>query len=305
MSGPRCCVVVVLAALGLHLAPARAEDPCAVSLVLAPLHPSAQERIGLRLTGGIFGPGAGRAAAHATLHSGVIDLDVVQTRDSAAFPGYHAMGDVVLDVFDTIGPLAAGVYPVRVTMSSYVDGVTNIPCAPFTAPLAVDGTSGSVQTMDVVEFYNAQRNRYRLGDSAAAIQAFDDGTDPGWVRTGQAFKAYAISRSDGRGFPVARFASLPPPGLDAYFWTASSREANAVEHDPAWQFQVAPFEIPYPDTLTGDCPDRTTPVYRVFDPRSGDHRWTTERALQVELVAAGWIAEGHGEVGVVMCAPLA
>jgi hypothetical protein len=285
--------------------PACAEDPCAVALVQVPLHPSAQERIGLRLTGGVFGPGAGRAVARATVHSGVIDLDVVQTRDAAAFAGYHAIGDVVLDVFATVGPLAAGVYPVRVSMSSFVDGVTNIPCPAFVASIQVGETRGAVQKMDVVEFYNAQRNRYQLGDSPAAIAAFDDGTNPGWVRTGQGFKAYAVGGSDGRGFAVIRFASLPPTGLDAYFWTASSRESTAVLRDETWQFQVSPFAMPYPDTLTGECPDGTTPVYRVFDPRTGDHRWTAERALQVELIREGWIAEGHGDVGVVMCAPLA
>ena len=54
----------------------------------------------------------------------------------------------------------------------------------------------------------------------------------------------------------------------------------------------------------GACAPGTIPVYRVFSNRAGaNHRYTIDRALRDEMVAAGWVAEGDGFDRVVMCAP--
>lgn len=280
------------------VARAQAQDPCSFTLAQVPAHPGPGERIGLRATGGIFGPGAGPAVARATMQSGVISLDVVLTRDRDAFAGYRPIGDVVQDVLDYVGPLAPGAYPVVITTSSFVDGVTNVPCAPVIAQLRVGATAVQPQTVDAVELYSPALDRYYLTvDPAEAIAL---GATAGFAPTGQRFKAYALNGSDGRGFPVYRFVSA---GLNAHFFTASYREYLVLLRTPEWQFEVQPFEAGFPDTLTGECPDGFYRVYRLFDPRTGDHRWTSDAGLRAALVEHGWIAEGYGDLGVAMCSP--
>jgi hypothetical protein len=277
---------------------AQAQDPCTFTLAQVAAHPSPGERIGLRLTGGMFGPGAGPAAARATMQSGVVYLDVVLTRDRDAFAGYRPVGDVVQDVLDYVGPLAAGVYPVVITTSSFVDGVTNVPCGAVVAQLRVAATAVQPQTVDAIELYSPSLDRYYLAVDAAEASTLQ--ATGGFVRTGQSFKVYALNGSDGRGFPVYRFVSA---ALNAHFFTASYREYLVLLRTPEWQFELQPFEAGFPDTLTGECADGLYPVYRLFSPRTGDHRWTIDAGLRAALLEQGWIAEGYGDLGVAMCSP--
>jgi hypothetical protein len=276
-------------------------DPCAFSLVSVPAHPSPSERIGLRVTGGIFGPGAGPAAAQATAQSRVIYLDVVLTRERDAFPGYHPIGDVFQDVFDYVGPFAAGVYPVVISTRSFVDGVTNVPCFPVVAQLSVDAVGVPGETVDAIELYSPSLDRYYLTVDEAEAHTLE--TTGGFVRTGQKFKVYKLNASGGRGFPVYRFVAAPGTGLNAHFFTASYREYLALLRTPEWQFEFQPFEAGFPDTLTGECPDGLYRIYRLFNPRNGDHRWTIDAGLRAALVLQGWIPEGYGDLGVAMCSP--
>lgn len=299
-------LLVLAAACAAAAAPAaRAQidsfGPCDFDLVTVPAHPLWTERVGLRLTRGLYGPGAGPAVARATMQSNTIFLDVVQTRERDAFPGYHPIGDVLLDVFAYVGPLAPGTYPVLVTTSSFVDGVTNVPCSAVQKTLTVGTTSGPFMTQDAIEFYNSARDRYFLTADPAEIARLDGGAEPGWTRTGRGFKVYVSELSDGRAYPVDRFFSSK---LDAHFFTASYREFLVLLGTPEWQLEGQPFDLPLPDTLTGECPDRSMPVYRLFNPRNGDHRYTTDGALGAALQADGWIAEGYGDRPVAMCAPL-
>jgi hypothetical protein len=63
------------------------------------------------------------------------------------------------------------------------------------------------------------------------------------------------------------------------------------------------FQIVLPDTSTGACPDGTTPVYRLWNQRvDSNHRYTTKPSIKAEMLAAGYVAEGYGPNGVVMCA---
>jgi hypothetical protein len=277
---------------------AEAQDPCSFTLAQVPAHASPSERIGLRLTGGIFGPGAGPAVARATIQSNVIYLDAVLTRDRDAFAGYRPIGDVLQDVFDYVGPLAPGIYPVVITTSSFVDGVTNVPCGAVVAQLRVGATAFQPQTVDAIELYSASLDRYYLTVDPAEATTLEAAA--GYVPTGQRFKVYALNGSDGRGFPVYRFISA---ALNAHFFTASYREYLVLLRTPEWQFEVQPFEVGFPDTLTGECPDGLYRVYRLFNPRTGDHRWTIDAGLRAALVEEGWIPEGYGDIGVAMCSP--
>jgi len=300
----RILAVLSLAALATG-ARAQVGAPCQFDLVSVPTHPSSSERIGLRLQGGLFGPGARPGVALATIRNNSISLDVVLTADRSAFPDYQPIGDVFLDVLAYVGPLAAGAYPVVITTSSFVDGVTNVPCDPVVKTLRVGTTSGAVVTEDAIEFYNRTRDRFFLTSDDDEIARLDQGLDPGWTRTGKRFKVYATGASDGRGSAVVRYVTDATSTLDAHFWSASARENEEIPDIVPWIVEGVVFELPLPDTLTGACPDRTTPVYRLFNPANGDHRYTTDAALSAQLQRDGWIAEGYGDRPVAMCSPLA
>jgi hypothetical protein len=294
---------LVLFGIGAMCGWARADvlGPCAFSLVSVPSHPSPSERIGLRVTGGIFGPGAGPAVAQATVQSHVVYLDVVLTRERDAFPSYHPIGDVVQDVFDYVGPFAAGVYPVVISTRSFVDGVTNVPCSPVVASLTVDAVGVPGETADAIELYSPSLDRYHLTADEDEARTLE--TTGGFVRTGRSFKVYELNASGGRGIPVYRFVAAPGAGLNAHFFTASYREYLALLRTPEWQFEQQPFEAGFPDSLTGECPDGLYRVYRLFNPRNGDHRWTIDAGLRAVLAQQGWIPEGYGDLGVAMCSP--
>ena len=300
--------LIVLAALCATTLGVRAHadilpPPCSFALESVPAHPSSSERIGLRLRGGLF-IGAGPGVAQATMQSNTIYLAVVLTRDRDAFPGYHRIGDMLQDAFAYVGPLAPGGYPVVITTSSFVDGVTNVPCPAVSQTLTVYASSGPTTTQDAVEFYNAGRDRYFLTADAGEIAFLDQGGEPGWSRTGRGFKVYAVGQSDGRAYGVIRYVSTPASKLDSHVFTNSVREQIVLDRTPEWERESLPFELALPDTLTGECPDRTTPVYRLFNPGNGDHRFTTDGALAAGLRSAGWTQEGYGDVPVAMCAPL-
>ena len=58
-----------------------------------------------------------------------------------------------------------------------------------------------------------------------------------------------------------------------------------------------------PDAATGACGAGSAPVYRIWNNRAdNNHRYTTDRSIRDQMVAAGGIAEGYGPDSVIMCA---
>jgi hypothetical protein len=48
----------------------------------------------------------------------------------------------------------------------------------------------------------------------------------------------------------------------------------------------------------------TAPIYRLYDNRpDANHRYTTDAQIRLAMIASGWIPEGYGPMGVVMCSP--
>ncbi|MBI4740056.1 MAG: hypothetical protein HY777_00520, partial [Betaproteobacteria bacterium] len=45
-------------------------------------------------------------------------------------------------------------------------------------------------------------------------------------------------------------------------------------------------------------------VYRLWNQRPDtNHRYTTDPATRAQMIAKGYVAEGYGSAGVVMCVP--
>jgi hypothetical protein len=167
----------------------------------------------------------------------------------------------------------------------------------------------------VDEFYNPVLQHYFITADDAEKQFLDAGAHPGWERTGESFKAYAKGSSTGGSInPVCRFYSPPIieidigyvfNGADSHFFSADPGECLAVfqKWEVFWVLESDnAFQINVPDKETGACPVGTIPVYRLWNQRTDtNHRYTTSAATKAQMIAAGYLAEGYGPDGVVMC----
>ena len=169
--------------------------------------------------------------------------------------------------------------------------------------LAVVPIAGSVPAqVSVVEFHHAGLDHYFISSLAADIQAIDSGALRGWVRTGRAFNAWSGTAAGTN--PVCRFY-LPPANGDSHFYSASPAECEAVRtRFPTFVHEAADvFHIALPDVSSGACPVGTVVVYRLWNGRTdSNHRYTTSAAIKAEMLARGYVAEGYGPDGAIMCA---
>ena len=143
-------------------------------------------------------------------------------------------------------------------------------------------------------FITARANEQALLDSAA-----------GWSRTGERFNVYDSAGAGLSGLTrfyfdqVARGASR-----GSHFYTLLANEVSAVQ-------ALNPSNLPAPGKpvnegvdgyasqpgADGSCPSATTAVYRLFRgnarfPDDPNHRFTAQRTLYDQFVAAGWDGEG-------------
>jgi hypothetical protein len=160
-----------------------------------------------------------------------------------------------------------------------------------------------IQTVDVVEFYNATLDHYFITWIAAEIANLDAGNTPSrWTRTGYTFKAYTTPQAGTS--QVCRFYIPPADGNSHFFGRNPAECAAAAQEHPEFVLEDANYMQLYVPTA-GVCPAGSTPIYRLYDNRPDvNHRYTTDRSVRDLMVAKGWIAEGDGADRVVMCAPL-
>jgi len=185
-----------------------------------------------------------------------------------------------------------------------------------TGSLALTAVPPPVVIAQIDEFYHAGLRHYFITADDAEKQALDTGVHPGWMRTGESFKAYARgSRPDGSIDPVCRYYSPPfydsdfglvPYGVDSHFFSADADECTSVLRGCCGPWELEndnAFQIDLPDKATGVCPGGTIPVYRLWNQRTdSNHRYTTSAAIKAQMLAAGYLAEGYGADGVAMCA---
>ena len=107
---------------------------------------------------------------------------------------------------------------------------------------------------------------------------------------------------------VCRFFSTAFGIKSSHFYTPDAPECTTVKANPNWQFEGEGSEVFFTTSpaLDGTCPSGTNPVYRVYNNGQGgapNHRYTTDLTVRATMLALGWIAEGYGPIGVIMCAP--
>ena len=169
----------------------------------------------------------------------------------------------------------------------------------FGLPPMGDGTA-----TPAVEYLNPTLGHYFVTTLTSEIALLDSGVSPGWMRTGEWFLAYMPGRGPTGTKPVCRYYGKPEAGIDSHFYSASASECNAIAQrfSEGWILETPDlFEIGLPDPTSGACPDGK-PVYRLWNAReSSNHRYTTDVETRARMIAAGWIPEGYGPLGVVMC----
>jgi hypothetical protein len=160
-------------------------------------------------------------------------------------------------------------------------------------------------TVSAVEYYYPPWNMYFVTAIAAEIAALDNGTFPGWQRTGLQFNVYPLAGAPASSFTVWRFFSTIFDPKSAHFYTANVVEYNALVNGFGWQLEGPVFATPMP-AGDGSCPFGSIPIYRLYNNGMGgapNHRFTTDINVRGLMIGAGWIPEGQG-IGVGFCSPL-
>jgi len=155
-----------------------------------------------------------------------------------------------------------------------------------------------------VEYYHAGFRHYFITTNATEIANLDSGVTPGWQRTQYQFNVHTAPGAN--LMPVCRFFSgtnFAPKSSHFYAPRELGCEA-LLPSNPVWSYEDEVFFTALPD-VDGGCPDGSVPVYRLFNNGQGgapNHRFTTSQAVQADMLAAGYVAEGRGP-GVGMCSP--
>ncbi|MEO6929636.1 MAG: hypothetical protein ABI190_10770 [Casimicrobiaceae bacterium] len=153
----------------------------------------------------------------------------------------------------------------------------------------------------VVEYRYPPWDHYFMTAFDNEIDALDRGLFPGWVRTGRTFNAWPLSSATGA--VVCRYFSTSFAPRSSHFYSAFSDECSVLQHNPDWQFETEAFRVQLPGA-DGSCAAPTMPLFRMYNNGQGgapNHRYTTDIGVRATMLAAGWIAEGRGTIGVSGC----
>jgi hypothetical protein len=195
----------------------------------------------------------------------------------------------------------------RFATAASLDALVNLQLSDggYDVPVSYQGSSTApapATTVTLVEYYHAAFDHYFVTHLADEIAKLDNGTFAGWARTGRTLKAWSAPAAGTT--PVCRFFSEAFAPKSSHFYTSFASECATVKQNRDWTFEGEVFHVALPDGA-GACGTGTLPVYRIYNRSQGgapNHRFTTDLALQQQMLAQGWQAEGLG-AGVTMCAP--
>jgi len=162
---------------------------------------------------------------------------------------------------------------------------------------------GTPGTRDAVEYFDSALGEYFLTTDPGEVALLDTSVVTGWTRTSQSFNVYPDASSGGS--PVCRFFSTAASKKSSHLYTADANQCAAAKADANWQYEGIAFYIGVPDGA-GNCRAGTVPVFGLHNGAAGatlSHRYTTNANVRSQMTAAGWVPEGSGTLGVVMCSP--
>jgi hypothetical protein len=170
----------------------------------------------------------------------------------------------------------------------------------FATLLCAHATAG---TVTAVSYYHVEFEHYFVTANASEQAVLDSGAFAGWYRTGMRYKVESEPGPD--LVPVCRFFSAAFGGKGTHFFTPFAQECALLHADPNWVYEGVAFYVRLPAS-DGTCAPGMAPVYRFYNAnRNGapNHIYTPARSHGVELLAAGWLAEGMGPDIVAFCVP--
>ncbi len=249
---------------------------------------------------------AARTVTISNLGPGAVNVLSIVSGNPAEFAlGANGCGTVQANsacTFEfTFKPAAAGARAASLTITS--NGLNS----PQVLAVSGTGTAGvppPPATVDVIEYFHAEFGHYFITYLTDEITKLDNGTFKGWARTGKQFKAWT-AQTDADQSPVCRFFTVAFAPKSSHFYTPFAPECSVVKTNSVWQFEGEVF-FTRQASVAGVCPASTVPVYRMYNNgQSGapNHRYTTDLNVRTKMLAEGWIPEGAGSVGVIMCSP--
>jgi len=161
-------------------------------------------------------------------------------------------------------------------------------------------------TTAAIEYHHSAFDHYFVTAIADEIAKLDNGTFSGWTRTGLSFNVYPSAAASAESAPVCRFFSTSFAPKSSHFYTPSLTECTTVKGNPDWHFEGEVFNVAPASLADGSCPAGTIAVYRLYNNGHGDapnHRYTVDASMRAQMLAQGWIPEGYGTLGVIMCSP--
>jgi P pilus assembly chaperone PapD len=172
--------------------------------------------------------------------------------------------------------------------------------------VGIKGESGGPrerETVDLVEYHHPEWDHYFVTSNVDEISKLDTGVTQGWWRTGQQFKAYSSGVESGTY--VCRFFSTAFAPRSSHFYTSSPEECAVVSGSPDWELEGEVFNLAEP-FVDGTCTAGLLPVYRLYNDGQGEapnHRYSTNLEVVGQMIEQGWIPEGYGPAGTIMCSP--
>ena len=161
-------------------------------------------------------------------------------------------------------------------------------------------------TVAAVEYHHTSFDHYFVTTIADEITKLGNGTFTGWSRTGRSFNVYPSTSAPTESVPVCRFFSTSFAAKSSHFYTPAASECAIVKSNPDWLYEGDVFNVMPAVLADGSCPANALAVYRLYNNGQGaapNHRYTTDAAIRMQMIAQGWIPEGYGPLGVIMCSP--
>jgi hypothetical protein len=192
-------------------------------------------------------------------------------------------------------------------LGQYTVNYLHVPNLPKPWLLSIGFTVSATGYASAVEYFAPSLGHYFVTSDSAEIAALDNGTIPGWTRTGESFHVIPATIQPTTAVSVCRFYGLPQAGLNSHFFTSLQSECDAVQQlwPSAWLLESADAfaVLPVPQV---DCAQDAVSLYRLYNNRpDANHRFTTSPVTRDQMVAMGWILEGsatqHGITA--MCVP--
>ena len=164
-------------------------------------------------------------------------------------------------------------------------------CTPVPVNAANNSPSGTIVPTDVAEAAGVKKGMTVKEAEEALGTALDVGED---------YTVTKVAKLDVVGGDEAAPKTYTPADLndpEATVIVVLDKDGNVIAKGSS--VTVDPAKAAYIFTLTpgehgGDATDKSIPVYRVYNPNSGEHHYTLNKGEADKLASLGWQAEGIG-----------